>query len=185
MIRCLLHEWLSALNEGRSDREPGWVRRHRATCLRCAQKASRRLAIAKRLRAEAGREPQAIPPFLVARIHSALARTEPRVGPRAWMGRGRGWGWSVAAAAGLAVILVVGPWFRPEPTDLNLAAFTREQAGRLTQQVRNLSPEPVRALTELDRPLQAELEAILADARAAALSLARVCLPEDAMPPPR
>lgn len=180
MIRCLLHEWLSPLTGDLSDRGPRWLRRHRAACPRCEHAASGRRAVAARLRAEAARERRPVPPFLAARIRSAVKRAEAQARPGG-VGRRRWMGWSLAAVAGLAVALAFGPWWRPRTVEIDLAEFTREQAGRLTQQVRNLPPEPVRALTRIDRPLQTELEAILADARTAALSLARVCVPEESI----
>lgn len=163
--------------EGRLARR--WLQPHGAACPECRRAHEHDLALGAALRAHAVEYQAPAPPFLASRIKVAVraAAVEPRQ-----MRAGR---WFAAVTAGVAVVvLAIALWptrLGSDPSGAAAAEFTREQTEALVRQVDVWSPETAWTLAGgVDRSLQSELDAILSDARSAALLIVRACVPEEA-----
>ncbi|RME91925.1 MAG: hypothetical protein D6766_10985 [Verrucomicrobia bacterium] len=173
-------EWIEAVARPGGWLERHWVARHRARCPECAARAAAERAVEARLRGERLSDPPA-PPFLVRRIQAAVAAESRAVADRAPAMAGR-WQWAVAVA-GLVWALWLGWRFSAaRATPETAVAFARQQAELLVRGVTAVSPERAFELAgRAEAPLEAELQAILEDARQTASQVVRGCVPVDSI----
>ncbi|MCB1125050.1 MAG: hypothetical protein KDM81_01040 [Verrucomicrobiae bacterium] len=178
MKRCRLLSALDRLFPAGGGPVGAWLKSHWSDCPECRRRHENSLALEAALRAHAGEHRVPAPPFLANRIKVAVRaeyrRREPRSGK---------WLLGLAGALVTAVVFSFGVWPRlvggwgHDPTAVE---FTREQTDALVRQVEALSPDAAWTLAGgVDQSLQSELDALLSDARSAALLVVRACVPEE------
>ena len=166
MKTCWFIRWWDALRAEADGAPSRWVRQHRLVCLECRVHAAREAALAGQLRAAADLTRQTAPPFLAGRIARNLPSAQP-IASRSWWLR-------PAVATFASALLLTGAclWFVGGKTTSRPAIARTEPAG--------LIPAPERLLElgqQLDQPLNAELDAVVRDARSAVQFLASNFLP--------
>lgn len=178
MKHCRLIPLFGRLLPAKTGVLAAWLERHRATCPACRRGHENELALEAALRAHAVEHRVPTPPFLAGRIKVAVrAEGDRRAQPR------RTWHLVMVGAATAAVALALILWPGRSSTGSSDAAaveFTRQQADALVRQVEAWSPDKAWTLAGgMDGSLQSELDAILSDARSAALLVVRACVPEE------
>lgn len=183
MFACQFHRFVRRLGPA----SPSFLRRqaarHHGACPDCQARAAAEDTLARQLRRQAPADRRPTPPHLATRIRLALQDPAPRPTPRFTRFR-----WPQIALAGVAVtaaILAFHLWPRPPAPSIDLVEFARHQRQLLTQKLEAVPTDRLRALAEADALLQAELDALIADSRAAARFLAQAALPDTFLPPPR
>jgi hypothetical protein len=182
--------WFYRLWRVLTDGAPGGllpsVRRHEATCPHCRDRAAGEADLEARLRTEVSISPSAASPFLARRV---LQAARSGCGPEAQ--GGRGWRWAGVLGGVAALVLAIDSGLLGTRSKHATEASGNEPTGRESRMPGEggwYRPGIAEALPAADRliefgravdgPLQAELDAVVVDARRAVQYLASSLLPE-------
>lgn len=183
MLLCrLVQSWMS-LNADTDRPLAGWCNRHLKSCPVCQHADARTTQLTRHLARSSGRVRQAAPPFLAARVVNAVRADDSSRGRQPRLGLRRlAVGFSVAGLLAL-LTLMLGPWRTREAMHLASATNATTIAPPF-QRGANLPfrlPDSASLMAygaRLDEPLEREWQYMVADAQAAARSLAANFIPD-------
>jgi hypothetical protein len=177
-IRCWLNQHRISLGLDSRSRWPRAVARHLAGCPECRDFAETQRALVRQLvRSAPALEPSS-GPWRPSRIMAAVEAEMVTPAPKA---HGINPGWAIAL---LSILVVLATWYRsssPAPRDVAspLAGPASVLSGAFGTNFSLVSPQRLLELSgKADEPLEQELRHMVADATAAAQSLAREFLPD-------
>jgi anti-sigma factor RsiW len=177
MICRLTQQWRSIC--GDSDRS-GFVARHLATCPACKSLAVKEDRLIQRLRREAGKDRDPIPPFLHGKIVAALDREE-----KAAPVRQRRPLWASALAPMALLFMAALIWMRPQPMQ-NAHNRTPAEDAAVQQAIlasaKYANGQLLLKLGEnVENPLRREIASVVLDAKTAVNGIANRFLPENTL----
>jgi hypothetical protein len=179
MKHCRLVSWLGWLLPAKGRFLRTCQERHWAACPECRRQHENELALEAALRAHAVEHRIPDPPFLAGRIKIAVRAGDVAPAKRPPLL----WRWVLPGVAMAVVVLSVVLWpgrLSVESGDPAAVEFTRRQTDALVRHVEAWSPDTAWNLAGgVDGSLQSELDALLSDARSAALLVVRACVPEE------
>ena len=177
-IRCWFYQYRISFGLDSHSRWPRGVSRHLAECPGCRSFAEAQRALARQLARNAPVAETSAGAWRASRIIAAVQRDCAQPPPK---NRGLNPGWAIAT---LAVLVALATWYRASvPSRRHLASPLAGPAsvlsGTLGTNLSLASPQRLLALSgKADEPLETELQNMIADATAAARTLARDFLPD-------
>lgn len=178
MKLCCLIQLLRQLLPAEGRLAQRWLEPHLSACPDCRRRREGEHALGAALRAEAGANRTPVPPFLANRIKVAVRAGEAGTRPPFL-------NWQFATVVGAVGMVAIGITLWPgflgnDAADAAAVEYTRQQTEALVRHVETWSPDTAWTLASgVDQSLQSELDAILSDARTAALLIVRACVPEE------